>query len=142
MSASAASDAWVMRARSVPIEDELGRRGIHLRGKNERCGPCPRCGGDDRFSVNVAKQIYNCRHCEKGGDVIDLVQHLDGVDFVTACTTLAGKPPKAKLNGNDHAAEPKKIIAARYKYEDAIGNLAFGVARIEYQNADGTFVQT
>ena len=142
MSASAASDAWVMRARSVPIEDELGRRGIHLRGKNERCGPCPRCGGDDRFSVNVAKQIYNCRHCEKGGDVIDLVQHLDGVDFVTACTTLAGKPPKAKLNGNDHAAEPKKIIAARYKYEDAIGNLAFGVARIEYQNADGTFVRT
>ena len=61
MSASAASDAWVMRARSVPIEDEIARRGIHLRGKNERCGPCPKCGGDDRFSINVAKQIYNCR---------------------------------------------------------------------------------
>jgi phage/plasmid primase-like uncharacterized protein len=74
-------DTWAQRARSMPIEDELARRGIHLRGKIERCGPCPKCGGDDRFSINTQKGIFNCRGCGVGGDVIDLVQHLDGVDF-------------------------------------------------------------
>ena len=41
----AGSDAWVQQARSVPIERELARRGIKLRGHNERVGPCPKCGG-------------------------------------------------------------------------------------------------
>jgi putative DNA primase/helicase len=153
MTASAASDAWVMRARSVAIEDEIARRGIQLRrhGK-ELIGPCPRCGGTDRFAINVTKQVFNCRGCEARGDVIDLVMFLDGSDFIRAGTTLAGEPPKT-LNGNGsaqrhdvdfstsrtEAAVPKKVIAAKYKYQDELGNLAFGVARIEYY-ANGTFV--
>ena len=27
----------------------------------------------------------------RGGDVIKLVEHLDGCDFITACTTLTGR---------------------------------------------------
>ena len=57
----AASDAWIERAGAVPIEDELARRGFHLRGKIERAGPCPVCGGTDRFSINTEKQLWNCR---------------------------------------------------------------------------------
>ena len=146
-----ASDAWVEQARNVPIEDELGRRGFHMPGKTERAGPCPVCGGDDRFSINTAKQVWNCRGCSKGGDVIDLVQHIDGSDFVAACTKLAGEQPQAKPNGMGHsmgngkdeqAAEPKKIVDVdKWKYEDKTGDLLFGVKRIEYQNpADGRFV--
>src|SRR5271169_4124650 len=75
---SAAFNAWVEQARAVPIEDELARRGFHLRGKIERTGPCPVCGGDDRFSINTEKQVWNCRGCGKGGDVIDLARHIDG----------------------------------------------------------------
>jgi CHC2 zinc finger len=138
---AAASHAWVEQARSVPIEDELARRGIKLaRRGSELIGPCPRCGGDDRFGVNIVKQIFNCRGCGKGGDIIDLVQHLDGVDFTTACTKLAGDR-SAKGNGKDEpAAEPKKVVAAKYRYEDEAGNLLFEVLRIEYQNAAGSFV--
>ena len=119
------SDIWTANARAVPIEDEIARRGIQLRGKVERCGPCPKCGGEDRFSINTVKQIFNCRGCGVGGDVINLVQHLDGVDFNTARATLASEPPLAKLNGKSHAAEPKKIGAAKYQYQDEAGNLAF-----------------
>jgi hypothetical protein len=72
-----------------------------LRGKIERDGPCPICGGDDRFSISTRKQVFNCRGCKAAGDVIDLVRFLDGTEFIEACTTLAGKPPKA--NGNGHA---------------------------------------
>jgi hypothetical protein len=96
------------------------------------------CGGVDRYSFNVNKQLWNCRGCAKGGSVIDLVKHLDGVDFITACTTLAGPPPKA--NGKNRAAAPKEIVVAEFLYYDGDGNVVFATERVEYRNADGTFV--
>ena len=41
MSRTAAFDNWSAKARAVRIEDEIARRGIKLRGKVERVGPCP-----------------------------------------------------------------------------------------------------
>jgi hypothetical protein len=77
------------RARAVPIEDEVTRRGIKLAGRgSERAGPCPMCGGTDRFSINLLKGIWNCRGCQRGGDVIALVQHLDGCAFSEAVGQL------------------------------------------------------
>jgi putative DNA primase/helicase len=89
---TAAWDSWVERARAVRIEDELERRGItNLKGNGgKRCGPCPRCGGDDRFAIHIGKQVFQCRHCGKGGGAISLVMWLDGVDFIRAVETLAG----------------------------------------------------
>jgi CHC2-type zinc finger protein len=66
---------WIARARAVRIEDEIARRGVKLKGRApERYGPCPKCGGTDRFAINSSKQIWNCRGCQRGGDVISLVQ--------------------------------------------------------------------
>jgi phage/plasmid primase-like uncharacterized protein len=88
------TDHTVDIARSVPIETELGRRGIHLRRQGrELVGPCPVCGGcsgTDRFKVSTAKNVFNCFACDAGGDVIALVQQLDGSDFLGAVETLAG----------------------------------------------------
>jgi hypothetical protein len=86
--------ARVADARAVRIEDEIARRGIKLRGGVHRCGPCPRCGGTDRFSINTKKQVFNCRGFE-GGDVIALVQHIDGVGFLDAIAYLAGAEPSS-----------------------------------------------
>jgi hypothetical protein len=73
------------------MEDELGRRGVVLkRQSRELIGPCPVCGGTDRFAVNISKQVFNCRGCGKGGDVIALAQHLDGTRFPEAIATLTG----------------------------------------------------
>jgi Zinc-binding domain of primase-helicase len=59
-SARYTSDDTVVIARSVPIETELGRRGIHLKRQGrELVGPCPVCGGDDRFAINIKKQVWN-----------------------------------------------------------------------------------
>src|ERR1700751_5479150 len=94
-----AFNSWADKARAVPIEREIERRGLKLRGVVDRSGPCPKCGGDDRFSINTKKQVFNCRGCDVGGDVIALVQLLDGVSFIEACTILAGERPKT----NGHA---------------------------------------
>src|SRR5262245_31923455 len=103
---TAAFDSWIAKARAVPIEDVIARRGIRLNGhKVERCGPCPVCGGDDRFSISTRKQVFHCRVCKVGGRVIDLVMFLDGVDFMHACEKLAGEPPpkaNGKANGKNH----------------------------------------
>ena len=80
----------IARARDVRLEDELARRGVKLRGAIERCGPCPSCGGVDRFAINTRNQIWNCRGCGRGGDVLALVQHIDGVSFAGAVETLSG----------------------------------------------------
>jgi DNA primase len=89
---SPAWDSWVAKARAVRIEDEIARRGIKLNGGAvERCGPCPRCGGDDRFSINTAKGVFNCRGCGGKGDVIAFVQFMDNVDFTRAVETLTAE---------------------------------------------------
>src|SRR5262249_57468892 len=82
---------FVTEAKAIPIERELERRGVRLkRMGHELVGPCPRCGGHDRFGVNTQNQVWNCRHCAKGGDILDLVQHLDGVTLGEAVKTLTG----------------------------------------------------
>jgi phage/plasmid primase-like uncharacterized protein len=102
---AAAHDERIARARSVRIEHELARRGIKLSGtKVERAGPCPRCGGDDRFSINTKKQIFNCRGCGGRGDVISLVMFLDHVDIPAAVEHLAGAPPSPPTRDQDRGA--------------------------------------
>src|SRR5258708_1094572 len=85
------------KARSVRIEDELLRRRIKLRGKKGALwGPCPICGGDDRFSVNLKNQVFNCRQCGgRGGDAIALVQFIDGLSFREAVEALCGGEPQS-----------------------------------------------
>jgi hypothetical protein len=132
---------WVQRARAVPIEREIERRGIKLRRIGlELVGACLKCGGDDRFAINTKKQVFNCRGCDKGGDVIALVEHLDGVDFNTACTQLTGQaPPKAngKANGKDAS---KKVVVVSFEYQNADGSVAFAVDRVQFLKPDDTYV--
>jgi phage/plasmid primase-like uncharacterized protein len=82
----------IQRAKATRLEDELARRGIVMKGRAERSGPCPRCGGVDRFGINTRKQIWNCRGCGVGGDVIALVRHIDGSTFTEAVAVLTGDP--------------------------------------------------
>src|SRR5262249_59749269 len=109
-------------AKAVPIESELARRGHPLkRAGRELVGPCPVCGGRDRFAVHTGKRIWNCRVCAKGGDVIDLVKHIDGSTTTEAVRTLTGMssrptspirptsaPPAPKTDHNHERRQPEK----------------------------------
>ena len=57
----------------------------------ELTGPCPSCGGRDRFSINVKKGVWRCRICDpKGGDAIALVQLACSTNFIGAVEFLEG----------------------------------------------------
>lgn len=64
---------------------ELKRHG------REITGPCPKCGGDDRFSVNVDKGVFQCRICHGKGGVVDLVMFCLDKSFPEALTWLCGE---------------------------------------------------
>ena len=140
IAATGAPDHRLEEARAVRIEDEAARRGIKLRGGNERSGPCPACGGTDRFSINVKKQLWNCRRCQRGGDVISLVRHLDGVGFEDAIETLFGRPAAKRLDAKPAQPSAKRIVVARFDYHDAHGAVVYQVERVEYQNPDGSYI--
>jgi hypothetical protein len=79
------------RARQSDILAVAQRYGALKRaGAGEYVGPCPVCGGKDRFSVNTRKGVWNCRGCGEGGDAIKLVRRVDRVTFAQAIETLAG----------------------------------------------------
>jgi CHC2 zinc finger len=138
--AAAPPDHRLEEARAIRIEDEAARRGIKLRGVNERSGPCPACGGEDRFSINIKKQLWNCRGCQTGGDVIALVRHLDGVSFEDALEMLAGRPAARRLDAKPVQPSAKRIVVARFDYHDAHGAVVYQVERVEYQNPDSSYV--
>lgn len=85
---------WTERARGADILLTAQKLGARLKKivANEYAGPCPRCGGSDRFSVNTRKRVFNCRGSdESGGDVIDMVRYVTGCSFIEACEFITGE---------------------------------------------------
>jgi CHC2 zinc finger len=66
------------------------------RSGGEWIGPCPVCGGTDRFAINPRKQLWNCRGCGRGGDAIDLMRHVTGASFASAVGLVDGLPPTGR----------------------------------------------
>ncbi|APZ51243.1 hypothetical protein [Salipiger abyssi] len=73
--------------------DRLGIVGLKASG-GELIGPCPLCGGRDRFAINLSSHAFLCRRCDiRGGDNIALVMAVLGCDFRAALTWLCGDAP-------------------------------------------------
>lgn len=90
-------EAWAIRKRWVLA------RGI------DRAGPCPVCGGEDRFAIHTKKNTFNCRGCGiSGGGVIDLVMQTERVEFVAACEIVTGRQAEAA---------PDPVVTARLRAE-------------------------
>lgn len=86
--------------------DLLALAGRHTQLKknahHDWCGPCPRCGGKDRFHVfqnRITKRwSFLCYQCHgRPGDAIEFVRWLHGADFVEAVQQLAGAPQARRI---------------------------------------------
>lgn len=58
----------------------------------DKAGPCPNCGGTDRFAIRTGKNTFNCRRCGIAGEgVIPLVMVTEHLKFVPACELITGR---------------------------------------------------
>jgi hypothetical protein len=112
-------------ALQVKCLDYAAAQGWRLvRSGSEMIGPCPKCGGSDRFSINPAKNVWNCRQCGVGGDVIYLACHMDDLKFIPACERLTGRsvaepvdPERAARLAEERQRQEtqREIEAAQYR---------------------------
>jgi hypothetical protein len=115
----------IEQARDRDILQEAQQRGVRFPKSRrsgaamEFVGPCPLCGGTDRFSINTRKQVFNCRQCRVGGNVIAFVQWIDGVTFTEAVLRLIGEDAGGATSrpAVDVEAIRRQIAEARAKAE-------------------------
>lgn len=111
-------DPRLAEAHQVPMDGLVNRleiRGL-VRTGGELVGPCPGCGGTDRFSINPRKVVFFCRGCDAKGDQIALVQLVLGMTFRDALDWLVG-PPQC-LTAQQAEDRQRKADAFRKKREE------------------------
>jgi hypothetical protein len=122
--------AWVEEARAAKVLPLAQALGAQLRGGAvEKVGPCPRCGGRDRFGVNLRKNVFYCRQGQAGGDAIALAAYMHGLDlgsaegFERACEIVTGRPRPGGggLSESDRAelARRREAAAAEARAREA-----------------------
>lgn len=121
-------DFRLLKSR-VPIERVLETRGLlkamRLHGDN-LIGPCPIHRGDSTtaFVVTRSKNLWHCfTRCRGGGDVVDLVRHLDQIDYRSTAVYLASLAGTAATRPTPDTI-PFRPFAARLKLDPAVTFLA------------------
>ena len=127
-------EAWAIRKRWPLL------RGI------DRAGPCPVCGGSDRFAIHTKKNTFNCRGCGiSGAGVIDLVMKTEPCEFVAACELITGRKAEAEVDPVVSAqmreqaeVEQAKRAAEAASYRQAARKAAYRLWNASYQAGFGT----
>lgn len=113
------------------------RRASSYKG-GEYHGPCPVCGGVDRFHIWPQQGEHGsfwCRQCGKGGDAIAFLRTFDGLSYRDACTALgrdlgdtnppsrttiirrpAWQPEPAIIPGEQWQAQAEKLTAWAHQH--------------------------
>ncbi|MEM1376163.1 MAG: CHC2 zinc finger domain-containing protein [Pseudomonadota bacterium] len=126
-------DHIVDEARRFPVLEVARRFGAKLRQSgDEHIGPCPACGGHDRFGINTRKNVFSCRAAGQGGDAIALWQYLSGENFSDAVCALTGFDPSADLT--DHA---RKQVSSQPVSAHGAAVASAAPAAVRPQDADG-----
>jgi len=134
-----AMDDWANRARAASVWDTLnlvasGHR-VKLRGR-KAVGPCPDCGGHDRFSVDLAKNLFFCRKSGTGGDAIDLVRYVLRVDFLGAVEFITGEAPPNWTQGGPRGQVPDPAVLAERAKARARAEVEAARADVDYRQRE------
>lgn len=87
---------------------------------HEWCGPCPECGGDDRFIVNDARDTYFCRGCGMKGGPLNFLRKIGKL----ACPDATEKLHRGCLNAETCPATKCRLHAHRETARP--GGLSYG----------------
>lgn len=101
--------------------------GLKRKTANEMAGPCPLCGGNDRFTVDTVRDAFFCRNCmplnPHWHDVIDFHCRIEGTDIKGLMTKY--------LDGPDKQENVARQVTGRYCYLDADGSSLYWKERVE-----------
>ncbi len=81
-----------MTILDLVIADGHGLKKVASTNGGEYAGPCPFCGGRDRFRVWPRTGRYWCRGCGKAGDEIQYLRDARGLSFHEACGVVGRIP--------------------------------------------------
>lgn len=121
---------FIEEARSVTVVEAALSLGIIASDKvtKNHAGPCPYCGGKDRFSISPSIPAFNCRQCGgKGRDGISLMALANQHDtatregFLAACADALGTsiPDEAQRESEaDRQARLDRIAARKRMNEE------------------------
>jgi hypothetical protein len=110
--------AFWAEARDINIMDLWARLGAPSplkRAGVEFVGPCPACGGSDRFAINPRQGVFNCRGSE-GGDAIKLVEHVRGLSNIEAAEFILERDrPGGRREETDEEREAREARARQWR---------------------------
>ncbi|WP_182417087.1 primase-helicase zinc-binding domain-containing protein [Bartonella sp. HY038] len=114
---------FIDEAGSIKIANCVADLGLPTVSHNgEYAGPCPQCGGKDRFSYNIRKDVWNCRGCSKGGhSALSLTAHVLGLDLhvradlIKAAETVLGRAAPKNEVSEEERLKAKWLFEQRKK---------------------------
>jgi putative DNA primase/helicase len=100
---------WKDKALSIPLLAVAQMFGAKLkRAGREWTGPCPFCGGTDRFSINPTKGNWFCRGHGGGKSPITLAMHIGNLPWKAAAEQLAGPCPSGPARPLSEAEQAER----------------------------------
>lgn len=111
----------------MSLIDLLFADGFKLKRKastwgGEHAGPCPFCGGNDRFLVWPVKGTYWCRSCGKSGDAIQYLREFRRLSFRDACAVSGCEPSRGSRSTKTATAtaswQPKESITPPNEWQE------------------------
>ncbi|MCB0210751.1 MAG: AAA family ATPase [Anaerolineae bacterium] len=105
-------------------------------------GPCPKCGGKDRFTVS--EEAFQCRKCHTSyEDVIEFMQWVEDITFEEAMKRLDPTAIEVTPNGNGKKPKDRQIDwsapIAEYLYTDELKKIKYRVLDSTGAIVDKTF---
>ena len=107
---------------NIDLTALVERDGATLRGGAEKVGPCPQCGGHDRFHVRSYQDrgYFFCRQChDKRGDAIEYLRWLHGMTYVEALAALGLQGDRPTLPTR-RTPKPKPMTATGVAIPEAL----------------------
>lgn len=128
----------------IPLIDGLIRQ-----TKEEMAGPCPKCGGKDRFRVWPETKKFWCRQCGWKGDAVDFFAWKHSTDMKGLVAMYGpfngngshARPEEKKTTKREKAAAVERNIVAYFDYHDEESRILSYAVRFEEAGKDKDFRQ-
>jgi DNA primase len=96
-------------------------------------GPCPFCGGNDRFRIQPAKDRFYCRGCGKSGDSVQYLRDFKGMSYFDALLALDREPDYSMIKSKPILTPKSEPQAPPEAWQERASSFALQSAAILWE---------